>query len=104
MTEPSGEWFLYLIRLATGELYTGITTDIERRLTEHEKGTPRGARYLRGRGPLLLVFSQRVGDRSCALKTEAAVKKLARSKKELLVAGQIALAQIFPGEQPFDLS
>ena len=60
------DWHLYILRTASGSLYTGVTTDVQRRLSEHQSGGPRCARSLRGRGPLELVFSQPVGDRSRA--------------------------------------
>ena len=84
---------LYLLRCADGSLYTGIAMDPERRLSEHESG-PRGSKRLRGRGPLKLVFSQTVGDRSQAQALEARVKKLPRQDKLRLVAGTLSLAEI----------
>ncbi|MCP5431113.1 MAG: GIY-YIG nuclease family protein [Chromatiaceae bacterium] len=57
-------WHLYLVRCNDGSLYTGISTDVQRRLAAH--GASRGARRLRGRGPLELVYTQAVGDRSQA--------------------------------------
>jgi len=80
MTESKDEWFIYLIRCKNGQLYTGITTDVQRRLAEHQSS--KGAKYLRGRGPLQLVFQQKVGSRSDALKMEAAIKKLPKPAKE----------------------
>lgn len=65
-------------------MYTGIATDIERRIVEHQAG--KGAKYLRGRAPLKLVFKRKIGSRSLALKVEQLVKKLPKSKKELIVA------------------
>lgn len=94
--EASGPWYLYLLRTASGALYTGISTDPERRLREHQQGT-RGARSLRGRGPLRLVYRQAVGDRSTALKMEHAVKRLPREHKEGLVAGDRALSDLDQG-------
>lgn len=82
-------WHLYLLRCRDGSLYTGITTDVARRLAEHSAG--RGARSLRGRGPLELVFSQPVGDRGTALRLEYRVKRLSRPEKERLVRGEIDL-------------
>jgi len=75
---------LYLLRCADGSLYTGIATDVRRRLCEHESGS-RGARYLRGRGPLELVLERRVGDRALASRIEHRVKRLPRLQKERLV-------------------
>jgi len=88
------EWFLYLIRVKSGNLYTGITVDLERRFAEHQQAGPRSAKYLRGRGPLVLVFSEQVGGQSEALKAEIAVKKMSRPEKERLVAGAIALTEL----------
>ena len=87
-------WWLYLVRTASGSLYTGISTDPERRLREHGAGGARGARALRGRGPLELAYRLRVADRSEASRLEAAVKRLDRRAKEALVAGRL---------DPFDL-
>jgi putative endonuclease len=82
-------WYLYLVRCADGALYTGISTDVARRFAEHENN--RGARRLRGRGPLQLVYHREVGDRSCALMIEHRVKKLSRPDKERLIRGELAL-------------
>lgn len=81
-------WQLYLVRTGSGTLYTGISTDPERRLREHS-GSSRGARALRGRGPLKIVFQVPARDRSEASRLEAAVKRLDRRAKEALVAGHI---------------
>jgi putative endonuclease len=86
-------WELYLVRDADGRLYTGISTDPERRLREHD-GTRRGARALRGRGPLALVFRHPAGDRAAALRLEAAVKRLDRRAKERLVSGETEAAAL----------
>ncbi len=87
-------WFLYLIRCRNGRLYTGITTDVERRFEEHESGDKKGSKYLRGKAPLKLVMKKKVGDRSMALKIEAKVKKLPKIKKELFVDGKIKMREI----------
>ena len=83
LAEPA--WHLYVVRTKDGTLYTGIATDVERRLAEHD-GTGKGARYLRGRGPLRLVFRRRIGDRALALRAEHGVKRLSRAEKERLIA------------------
>ena len=75
-------------------MYTGITTDVERRFEEHESGDKKGSKYLRGKAPLELVMKKRVGDRSMALKIEAKVKKLSKIEKELLVDGKIKIREI----------
>jgi len=87
-------WFLYLIRCKNGRLYTGITTDVERRFEEHRNGGRKGSRYLRGKAPLKLVMKKKVGNRSMALKIEAKVKKLPKTKKELLVDGRVKIREI----------
>lgn len=84
---------VYMLRCADGSLYTGIATDVARRLTEHQSSS-RGAKYLRGRGPLELAFTKEVGDRSEATRIEHYLKALTKADKEALVAGQLALADI----------
>lgn len=86
------QWHLYLIRCANGDLYTGISTDVQRRLLEHANN--RGARRLRGKGPLQLVFSCEAGDRSQALRLEHRVKKLSKSEKEALILGRRLLPRL----------
>ena len=76
-------WKLYILRCGDGTLYTGITTDVEKRFTVHSSG--KGAKYTRGRGPLELVYQEECGDHSSALKREAEVKKLTREEKEKLI-------------------
>lgn len=72
-------WELYILRCGDGTLYTGITTDVEKRLEAHRCG--KGAKYTRGRGPLELVYREECGDHSAALKREAEIKKLSREEK-----------------------
>ncbi|WP_438918558.1 GIY-YIG nuclease family protein [Kosakonia cowanii] len=79
-------WFLYLIRTRNNLLYTGITTDVARRFTQHQTG--KGAKALRGKGALELVFSAQVGERSLALRLEYRIKQLTKHQKERLVAGE----------------
>ena len=79
------QWSLYVVRTKGGELYTGIATDVERRFEEHRAGS--GARYLRGRGPLELVFEKQIGARSMALSVERRIKRLPRELKEALILG-----------------
>lgn len=76
-------WKLYILRCGDGSLYTGITTDIQKRLEAHRCG--KGAKYTRGRGPLELVYSEECGDRSTALKREIEIKALPRHEKEQLI-------------------
>lgn len=77
-------WRLYVLRTRDGHLYTGITTDVDRRVREHKSGV-RGAKALRGRGPLTLLFTAAIGSRSAALKAEHWVKKLRKNHKEQLL-------------------
>jgi len=79
------DWHLYLIRCRDGSLYTGITTDVARRFAEHQENDDAGAKYLRGRGPLVLVFQKKLGSRSLALGVESRVKKLSKARKEELI-------------------
>ncbi|MFW6141580.1 MAG: GIY-YIG nuclease family protein [Candidatus Saliniplasma sp.] len=76
-------WFVYMLRLDDDSLYTGITKDIDRRIKEHEEG--RGSKYVRGRTPVKLVYSERCTNRSEALKREAEIKSWSKGKKENFV-------------------
>lgn len=84
-------WFIYILRCKFGNLYTGITTDVERRIREHEEGGSKGAKNLRGKAPLTLEFCSEAGNRSRATKLEARIKKLSRIQKEELINGQLQL-------------
>lgn len=93
------QWFIYMVRTASGALYTGITTDVPRRFSEHQAGAPRGARSLRGKGPLELVFTAEARDRGTALKLEWWIKRLPRARKEALVQGELTLPELpVPGD------
>lgn len=72
-----------MLRCGDGSIYTGIATDVPRRISEHKQGR-RGAKYLRGRGPLELVYQRSIGDRSIATKIEYRLKQLPRNEKENL--------------------
>ena len=76
-------WYLYILRCGDGSLYTGITTDVEKRLEAHSSGT--GAKYTRGRGPLTLVYRETCGTHSAALKRELQVKSMTRQQKQELI-------------------
>jgi putative endonuclease len=75
-----------LVRTRKGALYTGVATDVARRLKEHAEAGGRGAKYLRSKGPLELVYSVLVGDRAQAQKVERRIKALPKARKEALVA------------------
>lgn len=76
-------WYVYMLRCGDGSLYTGSTTDVERRLREHQGGT--GARYTRSRPPVTLAYAEKAPDRSAAQRREAAIKKLPRAQKLKLI-------------------
>ncbi|MDE2293491.1 MAG: GIY-YIG nuclease family protein [Elusimicrobia bacterium] len=78
-------WSVYVVRCADGTLYTGVTTDLARRVAQHNAG--RGAAYTRARRPVSLVWSRPARSRSAALKREAAIKALPRGGKDRLVLG-----------------
>ncbi len=82
------------MRCRDNSLYCGIALDVQRRFAEHASGGRKCARYLRGRGPLQLVFQQPVGTRSAALKQEYRLKQCSKSDKERLVAGLMRLADL----------
>jgi putative endonuclease len=87
------EYSVYILRCADNTYYTGIAADVARRIIEHES-SPRGAKYLKGRGPLTLVYSVAVGDRSAASRVEYRVKKLHRAAKEALIDGRLTLQEL----------
>ena len=77
-------WFVYILRCSDFTLYTGITTDLEQRLNEHNH-TEKGAKYTRGRRPVSLVYSEKHQSRSEAASREYHIKKLTRAEKEVLI-------------------
>ncbi len=86
-------WYLYLVRCGDGSLYTGVTTDVDRRFKAHQEA--QGAKYLKGRGPLALVYREKIGDKRLAFRAEHAVKRWPRDRKERLVrAGSGCLERI----------
>ena len=87
-------WYVYMIQASDGSLYTGITTDVDRRFQEHlggnrgaKKGTNKGAKYFQGRKPEKIVFVEEGHDRSSASKREAEIKRLRREQKLVLIDG-----------------
>ena len=80
-------WCLYILRCADGTLYTGITTNVEKRLEQHRSG--KGAKYTRGRAPLELVYQEECGTQSQALKREYAVKSMSREEKLALIGKRV---------------
>ena len=78
------KWYVYIVECADGSLYTGITTDVNRRLLEHNYSF-KSAKYTRSRRPVRLVWSKEVANRSEATKEEARIKKLKRASKLELI-------------------
>ena len=76
-------WDVYMVRCSDGSLYTGITKDVESRVSLHNAG--RGAKYTRGRRPVELVYRETVGDRGAALRREYAIKRLRPIAKKKLI-------------------
>jgi putative endonuclease len=85
---------LYLIRCNQGKLYTGITTDVERRFAEHTGNDKKGAKCLRGKAPLTLVMKKKIGSKRAALRIESRVKKLSKVRKEMFVEGKIKIREL----------
>ena len=85
-------WSVYLLRTRSGALYTGIARDVARRVEEHRAG--KGAKSLRGKGPLTLVFQREIGERGEALRVEAMLKRLPKGEKEELVARPPSTAEL----------
>jgi len=82
---PSSIWHLYIVACADGTLYTGIAKDIEARVRQHNTGN--GARYTRGRLPVCLVHSERIGAHGDALRRERQVKMMGLRDKRRLIRG-----------------
>lgn len=85
--EIGNRWLVYMIRCDDDSLYTGVTTDLERRWLEHS-GQRKGAKYFRGRRPMQLVYLESGHGRGSALRREAAIKRLSRDAKQTLVLGE----------------
>lgn len=79
------KWVVYMVRCRDDSLYTGITTDVSRRVCEHNEDPRRAARYTWGRRPVQLVYQEALPDRAAASRREAAIKALGRPAKEALI-------------------
>lgn len=79
----ASDWYLYILRCKDDTFYTGITTDVEKRLEAHRCG--KGAKYTRGRAPLELVYREVCGSHSQALKRELEIKALSREEKRKII-------------------
>lgn len=89
-------YWLYIVACADGTYYTGIATDVPRRLLEHNGVKGKGARYTASRRPVALVYEAAFATRSAALKEEARIKQLNRSQKQALIAAARPLAAAAP--------
>lgn len=78
------KWHVYVIRCSDNSLYTGITTDVEKRFRQHAEG--KGAKYFRGRAPLQVVYCEDNHSHSSAAGREYRIKCMSRAEKELMVA------------------
>ncbi len=87
-------WYVYMVRSTDNSLYTGITTDLLRRFTEHKSDKEKSAKYFRGRKAQALVWTQCFIDRSSASIVEARIKKFSKSKKENIVLNKIKISDI----------
>jgi len=86
------EWNVYVLRCGDNSLYTGVTTDVERRVNEHNHDDKLAASYTRSRRPVKLVYSESYKTRSEALKREITIKKLKKAQKEALITPTTRLA------------
>lgn len=87
MTKASKQvWFVYMVRCADQSLYTGVTTNIQRRLDEHNKCDKKGARYTRARRPVTLCYTESLTGRAAACQRESEIKRLSKVAKEALTS------------------
>lgn len=86
MPKSKPKWWVYILRCRDGTLYTGITTDLERRLAQHNAGT--AAKYTRSRRPVKMAYREAAKTHGAALRREIAIKKLSRVAKDALIATQ----------------
>jgi putative endonuclease len=89
-TPAARNWLVYILRCSDNSLYTGITTDLERRFCQHAAGN--GAKYFRGRQPVQVVYRESDHSRSSASKREAEIKAMTRAEKDLLLSQQKSAA------------
>jgi putative endonuclease len=82
--EPSSSWHVYIVRCKDNSYYTGVTTNLSRRIEEHNSGK-KGARYTRSRRPVELVYFEKSASRSIATRREAQIKKLTLASKKQLI-------------------
>lgn len=88
------DWFVYILRCGNGAFYTGITTDVVRRLDEHRQGGRRAARFTRAFAPVELVYHCRIGSKRMACRVEYYIKRLPREKKAWLVSQKVPMDRL----------
>ena len=88
------DWFVYMLRCGNAALYTGVTTDVARRVAQHCGRGRSSARYTRAFAPVELVYSCRVGQRTLACRVEHRIKRLSRQKKIEVVSGNFSPRQL----------
>ena len=86
MTKKKTAWFVYIIESEKGNLYTGITTDLERRFEEHLSSKSKGAKFFRTQRALRIVYQEQQKNRSLASKRESFIKKMTRKNKLKLIS------------------
>ncbi len=79
------DWFVYMIRCRSNALYTGITTDVEKRTAEHRSGNRRSAKYIRFSAAVERVYQVKLEDRRLAARVEYRIKQLTKADKETIV-------------------
>lgn len=84
-------YYFYILRCSDNSLYSGMTSNLEKRVKEHNSSASKGARYLRGKKPLTLVYSETYTNIQTAMSREFQVKKWTKEKKEALVRGDLEL-------------
>lgn len=100
-SDPSTSWMVYILRCSDGSLYTGITTNLERRLVEHNSPAG-GSKYTRPRRPVALVYSEAAASRREATQRESQIKALTLLQKRQLLASRTTPAGIFPDKESAD--
>jgi len=79
-------WYVYIVRSADNSLYTGITTDVSRRVMEHNTSNTKGSKSLRGKRPVTLVYTEKYSSRSKASARECDIKHMTRAEKLVLIS------------------
>ncbi|HZD51479.1 MAG TPA: GIY-YIG nuclease family protein [Woeseiaceae bacterium] len=92
-----GRWSVYVLRCNDGTLYTGISTDVARRVAEHARAS-KGAKCLRGRGPFTVALQIELGDRALATRVERRIKRLPKSGKERLIRSRAEQHALISGD------